>query len=206
MADYKIAVLASGGGTNLQALIDKVHNQGIADIVMVASDNAQAFALERAAAAGIPAHALPPRIGEGSKAYHRRLADIFKSYSPALLVLAGYMRLLPEEFVAASVPIINVHPSLLPAFPGLDAPVQALAYGAKISGCTVHLVDEGMDTGPVIIQEAIPILVNDTPESLHTRIKVLEHLLLVKTVKAFAQDRVTIEGSKLWLEEDINED
>jgi phosphoribosylglycinamide formyltransferase-1 len=124
--------------------------------------------------------------------------------NPDLIVLAGYMRLLPSEFIDAMPPIINVHPSLLPAFPGLEAPAQALAYGAKMTGCTVHLVDAGMDTGPVISQQALPVLPGDTPGSLHERIKLLEHKSLVEAVKAFALGRVEINGKKVELKEDTD--
>ncbi|HPZ90997.1 MAG TPA: phosphoribosylglycinamide formyltransferase [Bacillota bacterium] len=190
MSKYRVAVLASGAGSNLQALIDQVHRRGVADIVLVASDNPRAGALTRARRAGIPVLALAPRRGEGREGYHRRLARAMAPYRPDLVVLAGYMRLLPREFIGQFAPIINVHPSLLPAFPGLDAPAQALARGVKLSGCTVHLVDEGMDTGPILLQEAVPVLPGDSPETLHARIKVQEHRLLVQAVTAFARDQV----------------
>lgn len=194
MAECRVAVLASGEGSNLQALIDEVHQPGIARIVLVASDRVQARALERARAHGIPAQALPPRGGEGREDYHRRLAEIVRGAQPNLLVLAGYMRLLPQEFITGFSPIINVHPSLLPAFPGKDAPGQAIARGVKLSGCTVHLVDAGMDTGPILLQRAVPVLPGDTAETLHNRIKVQEHKALVEVVTAFA-DHGKLEGS-----------
>lgn len=204
MAEYRIAVLASGSGTNLQALIDDVHQRG-ASIVLVASDNPAAGALDRAKAAGIRAEAVLPRQGERRLAYHRRLGELLREVQPDLVVLAGYMRLLPGEFVQEFSPILNVHPSLLPAFPGLDAPKQALEYGVKLSGCTVHLVDEGMDTGPILYQEAVAVLPEDTPEALHNRIKLLEHKLLVKAVLAFAKGQVRIEGRNICLEADCDE-
>lgn len=204
MTDYRFAVLASGEGTNLQALIEEVHKPGLARIALVLSDREQAGALGRAREAGIPAVSLPPLPGEGRKFYHQRVTLLLQQVRPDLIVLAGYMRLLPPEFIGAMPPIINVHPSLLPAFPGLEAPAQALAYGAKISGCTVHLVDKGMDTGPIISQEALPILPGDTPESLHNRIKMLEHRALVLAVKAFALGQVEIYGRKIMLKEDTD--
>ena len=204
MAEYRLAVLASGEGTNLQALIDEVHLPGLASIALVLSDRGQAGALERARNAGITAVSLPPLPGEGRKLYHQRVAMTLQQVNPDLIVLAGYMRLLPSEFIDAMPPIINVHPSLLPAFPGLEAPAQALAYGAKMTGCTVHLVDAGMDTGPVISQQALPVLPGDTPGSLHERIKLLEHKSLVEAVKAFALGRVEINGKKVELKEDTD--
>lgn len=206
MAEYRVAVLASGEGSNLQALIDQVHQPGIASIVLVVSDNHQAGALVRARTHGIPTHALPPLPGEGRRPYHRRLAELVGTAQPQLLVLAGYMRLLPPEFIAKFSPIINVHPSLLPAFPGLDAPGQAVAQGVKVSGCTVHLVDAGMDTGPILMQVAVPVLPGDTGKTLHSRIKVQEHQALVRTVKALAQGRVSKAAGKYVLEEDYHED
>lgn len=194
MAEYRVAVLASGNGSNLQALIDQVHGRDIASIVLVASDRAEAGALERARTHGIPAHALPPWPGEGRGAYHRRLAELVGATQPHLLVLAGYMRLLPQEFISKFSAIINVHPSLLPAFPGLDAPGQALTRGVKVSGCTVHLVDAGMDTGPILTQVAVPVFSNDSVETLHNRIKVHEHKALVEAVVAFARGKIELEG------------
>lgn len=202
MAAYSLVVLASGEGTNLQALIDKVHLPGKAAIAAVISDREGAGALRRARKAGVPAISLPPEPGEGRKGYHRRLAAALAKYSPQLIVLAGYMRLIPGEFIAAMPPIINVHPSLLPAFSGMEAPAQALAYGAKVSGCTVHLVDAGMDTGPIISQQALPVLATDTADSLHERIKALEHEALVQGVVAFAGGRVKIAGRIITIEED----
>lgn len=205
MAECRLVVLASGEGSNLQALIDEVHGRGIARIALVASDRSQARALTRAKAADISAQALPPRAGEGRHAYYARLAGVVRPQNPNLLVLAGYMRLLPKEFIDEFSPIINVHPSLLPAFPGLNAPSQALARGVKLSGCTVHLVDSGMDTGPILIQEAVPVLPGDTAETLHNRIKVLEHRALVNAVTAFAQSRLKYTAGKYVIEEDIHE-
>lgn len=194
MTEYRVAVLASGEGSNLQALIHEVHTPDIASIVLVVSDRAKAGALVRARAHGIPAHALPPRRGEGRQAYHGRLAELVGATQPHLLVLAGYMRILPQEFISKFSPIINVHPSLLPAFPGLDAPGQALAGGVKVSGCTVHLVDAGMDTGPILTQVAVPVLPGDTAATLHNRIKVHEHKALVETVVALAREKIELEG------------
>ncbi|MTI95949.1 MAG: phosphoribosylglycinamide formyltransferase [Firmicutes bacterium] len=186
---FKLAVLASGQGSNLQALIDQVHAPGEAEVVAVLSDNPKAPALERARKAGIPAQAVAPTAGEGREAFHQRLAAVLDPYQPQLLVLAGYMRILPESFLEHFPAIINVHPSLLPAFPGLDAPRQAIEYGVKVSGCTVHQVDAGMDTGPILLQAAVPVFTDDTPETLHQRIKPWEHKLLAEAVLMWRDQR-----------------
>lgn len=203
---YRIAVLASGEGTNFQALVDKVHSPGGIELVLLVSNRTGAGALARAARAGIPALSLPPRPGEGRRDYHRRLARAIKESRPDLVVLAGYMRLLPGEFIRGLPPIINIHPSLLPAFPGLDAPAQAIAHGAEVSGCTVHLVDEGMDTGPVILQREVPVLPGDTPESLHDRIKEEEYEVLPQVCIAFAQGRISCRDGKIQVKEEFDED
>lgn len=202
---YNVAVLASGGGTNLQALIDAVHRPGLATIAVVASDNPAAGALDRARRAGIPALALAPEPGEGRKAYHRRLAARLSTYDIQLTVLAGYMRLLPGEFLHRFQPVLNVHPALLPAFPGLNAPAQAISYGVKITGCTVHLVDAGMDTGPVVLQQPLAVRRGESAEQLHQRLKPLEHALLVRAVRAFARGRVEIDGREIWIKDDDDE-
>lgn len=205
MTEYRLAVLASGEGSNLKALIDNVHRPGIASIALVVSDRERSGALAKAQNVQIPTLSLPPLPGEGRREYHGRMAVALSRWGLDLIVLAGYLRLLPAEFIRELPPIINVHPSLLPAFPGLEAPAQALAYGAKVSGCTVHLVDEGMDTGPIICQQALPILPKDTAQVLHERIKALEHRMLTEVVKAFALGRVKICDRTIVIEEDKDE-
>ncbi len=202
---YRVGVLASGNGTNLQALIDGFHVPGHGRIVVVASDNPDAHALERARQAGIPCLALAPHAAEKRVDYHNRLAQTLAEYAPELLVLAGYMRILPEEFLGKFPWVINVHPSLLPAFPGLDAPAQALAYGVKVTGCTVHVVDQGVDSGPVLLQAPLDILPGESPEQLHQRLKPLEHQLLARAVRAFAQGRVKIDGRQTSIKDGGNE-
>lgn len=202
---YKLAVLVSGDGSNLQALIDRVHKPQLATISLVASDNPAAGALKRARQADIPALALPPEPGEGRLAYHRRLSHQISQYTIDLTVLAGYMRLLPREFLRRYQPMLNVHPSLLPAFPGLDAPAQAIEYGVKLSGCTIHLVDAGMDTGPVVLQQALALRRGETAAELHRRIKSLEHSLLVRAVTAFARGQVEMQGREIWIKGEESE-
>jgi len=166
----RLAVLASGEGTNLQALLD-----GKLPVAVVGSDRRQARALERARVAGVPT------VVERNLA---RWGEILAPYEPDLVVLAGFMRILPDAFVLSH-DCINVHPSLLPAFPGLHAEEQALAYGVKVTGCTVHYVDTGVDTGPIILQSAVPVLPGDTQDTLHARIQVEEHRLLPEAVRLY---------------------
>ncbi len=172
-------MLASGEGTNVQALMDER-----LPVVVVGSDRPLARALERAHAAGV------------RTVVNRDLArwgEVLAPFQPDVVVLAGFMRLLPGDFVLSH-PCINVHPSLLPAFPGLRAPEQALAYGVKLTGCTVHYVDTGVDTGPIILQTAVPVRADDTPDSLHARIQVEEHRLLPEAVRLHLAGRLRRNG------------
>jgi phosphoribosylglycinamide formyltransferase-1 len=179
----RIAVLASGTGSNLQALIDQVHGQDGIEIVRVVSDKPGARALERAAAAGIPTTVLPLSDFADRAARDATIAAQLSADAVDLVVLAGYMAILSPDFIEAFAGrIINVHPSLLPAFPGLDAIGQAIAAGATETGVTVHHVDEGIDTGPAIAQESLAILPGETAEALARRIHEIEHRLLPAVV------------------------
>jgi phosphoribosylglycinamide formyltransferase 1 len=191
-----IAVLASGGGTNLQAILDKLHGHGEAEVVAVASDKPGALALERAGAAGVPTETFP-RDGFSDRATRdRALGDWIAARGAELVVLAGYMQLLSPEFIARYRDrVINVHPALLPAFPGLDAVAQALAYGVKVTGVTVHFVDEGVDTGPIILQRAVPVPDDRRPETLEREIHATEHELLPKAIRLIAAGRVRLDES-----------
>jgi phosphoribosylglycinamide formyltransferase-1 len=182
----RIAVLASGRGSNLAALLDRL--DASAAIVAVASDQAAAPALERAREAGIETAVFAVEDGDRA-ARDRRLADWLVERGVELVVLAGFMQLLTEA-VVERLPVVNVHPSLLPAFPGLRAWEQALAAGVRETGATVHFVDRGLDTGPVIAQEAVPVRDGDTPEALHERIQAVEHRLLPDVVMRLARDEV----------------
>jgi phosphoribosylglycinamide formyltransferase 1 len=182
-----IGVLASGEGTNLQALIDSVHGVE-AEIVGVASDRPSARALERAQAAGIPHAAFALAAGEERAARDRRIAEWISEQGAQLVVLAGYMQLLGQSFLRwFPDAVINVHPSLLPAFPGLGAVEQALAYGVRVFGVSVHLVDEGVDTGPLILQRAIELPEAHRPEQVLAALRPLEHALLPDAVRLFAR-------------------
>lgn len=186
----RAAVLASGQGSNLQALIDSVHGRE-AQIVAVASDRPDARALERAQAAGIPAAVFPLSGHADRSARDLALADWLDEHGTELVVLAGYMALLTPAFLARFPDrVINVHPSLLPAFPGIRAIEQALEHGVKVAGVTVHLVDEGVDTGAILLQRAIQIPEQCDAETLHTALQPLEHELLPEAVRLFASGRV----------------
>jgi phosphoribosylglycinamide formyltransferase-1 len=186
-----VAVLASGAGTNLQALLDRIHGRDGVEIVAVASDKPEATALERARAAGVtaevfPASSFPTRADRDSA-----LAGWLLSRQVELVVLAGYMQLLSDQFLGRfERRVINVHPALLPAFPGLRAVEQALEYGVKVFGVTVHFVDEGVDTGPVILQRAIEIHDPGSPEDVLARLHEVEHELLPEAVRLIAAGAV----------------
>lgn len=192
----RIAVLASGRGSNLQALIENVENGFIpAEIALVVSDKAEAPALNRASQHGIERAEFTDKDFPGREIFDRELAGFIKAKNIDLICLAGFMRILGTDFVGAFPNgIINIHPSLLPSFPGLNAQRQALEYGVKYSGCTVHFVDEGMDTGPIIGQRAVPVFENDTVESLSGRILEQEHQLYPWVVRQIALGNVHVNG------------
>jgi phosphoribosylglycinamide formyltransferase-1 len=185
---FPIAVLVSGTGTNLQALLDTVHGREV-EIVAVASSVAGAPALERAAKHGVPTAVFPRADYEGDRgARDAALADWLKERGARLVVLAGYMELLGEPFLARFPgAVLNVHPSLLPAFPGLGAIEQALAYGVKVFGVTVHYVDAGIDSGPVILQGAVELPDARDPAEVLAALRPLEHGLLAEAVRLFAR-------------------
>ncbi len=187
----RVAVLASGEGTNLQAMIDRVHGREGVQIVAVASDKPQARALERAASAGIAGDEFPAESYGDRVARDVAIADWLLGLDVGLVVLAGYMQLLSGAFLARfRNRVINVHPALLPAFPGLDAVGQALAYGVKVFGVTVHFVDEGVDSGPVILQRAIEVPGARGPDDVLERLHAIEHELLPEAVRLIARGAV----------------
>lgn len=199
-----IAVLASGRGSNLQAIIDAIADKTLdADIKIVLSDKADAVALERAKAAGILAKHINPKNYPAKADYEEAILKEIREQNCGLICLAGYMRIFSPYFVKnAPCKIMNIHPSLLPSFPGLHAHQQALDYGVKYSGCTVHFVDEGVDSGAIIFQEIVDVLPDDTEESLSARILVKEHQLYPKAIKAFGENRLVIDGRKVTYLED----
>lgn len=181
----KFVVLASGRGSNFKAILDEIKNGGInGEIAAVISDHFDAKALEIARAAEIEAIYGNPQSGE----YHEWLLNLVRSYAPDYVLLAGYMRIVPKEFVAAfPKKIINIHPALLPSFKGLHGQRQALEYGVKITGCTVHYVDENMDTGEIIAQRAVEVKDGDTEETLSERILEQEHQLYPAVVRMLSE-------------------
>jgi phosphoribosylglycinamide formyltransferase 1 len=200
----RLGVLASGSGTNLQALLDACAAGKIdGRVAVVVSNVPGAQALERAARAGAAAVLRPSRAEPDRSAYDRRLVEVLRDHQVELVCLAGYMRVVTSAFLSAFGPapgtrgcprVMNVHPGLLPSFPGLHAQRQALAHGARLAGCTVHFVDEGTDTGPIVVQAAVPVLPGDTEEALGRRILAQEHRLYPQAVQWFAQGRLSLEG------------
>jgi phosphoribosylglycinamide formyltransferase-1 len=190
----KVAVLASGTGTNLQALIDEVHGRDGITIVAVASDNPEAQALERAAEAGIPTAVFARREFAGDRvARDRAMAAWLRERGTQLVVMAGYMQLVSEEFLDRFPDaVINVHPSLLPAFPGIDAVGQSIAYGVKLFGVTVHFADAGLDTGAVIMQRSVGLPDARELDDVLPHIRAIEHQMLPEVVRLFARGAVRI--------------
>jgi phosphoribosylglycinamide formyltransferase-1 len=189
-----VAVLASGTGTNLQALLDRVHGRDGIQIVAVASDKPDAPALQRARAARIANAAFPLAIHSGRVERDRAMADWLAERDVELVVLAGYMQLLSDEFLARFPDrVINVHPALLPAFPGVKPVADALAYGVKVFGVTVHFVDGGVDSGPVILQRAVELPSARTPEEVLERLHPIEHELLPEAVRLIARGAVSFD-------------
>ncbi|HWJ42734.1 MAG TPA: phosphoribosylglycinamide formyltransferase [Solirubrobacterales bacterium] len=194
MSAFRIVVLASGSGTNLQAILDQLHGQGVVEVVAVGSDKPGAGALARAAGADVdtavfPVDAYADRMGRDAA-----MGDWVESHHPALVVLAGYMQLLTEPFVARFAGrIVNIHPALLPDFPGLDAIGQALEAGVRETGVTVHFVDEGIDTGPVILQRRVPVPVGPERGVLEAAVHTVEHQLYPEAIRMIAEGRVRID-------------
>ncbi|MGB2840076.1 MAG: phosphoribosylglycinamide formyltransferase [Actinomycetes bacterium] len=199
MARARVVVLVSGGGTNLQALIDATaHADYPANVVAVGADRPDIAALDRATAAGIPTFVAAPEQYPDRHAWDRALAEATMAYRPDLVVLAGFMRLVgPALLEQLPHQVINTHPALSPAFPGMHGARDALDYGVKITGCTIFVVDTGVDTGPIVAQVAVPVLDDDDPVRLHERIKERERELLVKTVAELVTGTYRIEGRKV---------
>jgi len=190
---FRIVVLASGSGTNLQAILDSVHGSDGIEVVGVGSDKPEARALERAAAAGIPTAVFPRDAHADRAARDAALGDWIEGLGADLVVLAGYMQLLSPEFVARfRNRVVNVHPALLPAFPGLDAIGQALAAGVEVTGVTVHFVDEGVDTGPPILQREVPVPPGGDRERLEQAVHAVEHELYPEAIRMIARGLVRI--------------
>ena len=198
-----LAVLASGRGSNLGAILDACRADDFpARVAVVVSDRESAAALERARREGVDAVFLDPKACGDRAAYDDALVATLEPYRPGLVCLAGFMRLLGSAFVKAwAGRLMNIHPSLLPAFPGLHPHRQALDYGVKVSGATVHFVDDGVDSGPVILQASIPVRADDTEDSLSARILVEEHRLYPEAIRLFAEGRLAIAGRRVHVQE-----
>ncbi len=200
----RLAVLASGNGSNLQAIIDAANREEISgSVAVVFSDKEESFALERARRHGIEALFLNPGHYSHREAYDSDVVYLLREREIELVILAGFMRLLSPHFVEQyRGRIMNIHPALLPSFPGVDGVKQALRYGVKVSGCTVHFVDEGLDTGPIILQEAVKVYDNDTEESLQERIHKVEHRLYPRAVQLFIEGRLRVEERRCFIDEE----
>lgn len=195
----KLGVLVSGRGSNLQSIIDHIEEGKLsAKIMVVISDKENAYALERAKKHGIPAVFINPAEYSSKEDFEKAIGDELEKREVELICLAGFMRILSPYFVNRfRNRIINIHPALLPSFPGLHAQRQAVDYGVKLAGCTVHFVDESVDGGPVIIQAVVPVFDDDTDETLSERILRYEHKIYPMAIKLIAEGRVKLEGRKV---------
>lgn len=196
-----VGVLISGSGTNLQALIDaSAHGELDARIAVVISNKPEAYGLERARKAGIPAVFIDRSRFTTIAAYNAAITEVLQQHEVELVVMAGYMRLLGQEVLRAYPErVINLHPALLPAFPGASAIHDAFEYGVKVTGVTVHLADEHFDRGPILCQEAVRVAEDDTVATLEARIHSVEHALIVEAVRLFAQQRIALDGRRVQI-------
>jgi phosphoribosylglycinamide formyltransferase-1 len=196
VTEARLAVFASGGGTNLQALLD---DPLIGPwVVLVVSDRPRAHALERARARGVDALVLDPSGYADAAAFDRATLELLRNRAIDVVALAGYMRIVGPELVRAyEGRMLNVHPALLPAFPGTTSVADALAWGVKVTGVTVHIVDAEVDHGPIVAQEAVPVLPEDDWDALEARIHEVEHRLLPAAVRALVQGRIAVEGRRV---------
>jgi phosphoribosylglycinamide formyltransferase-1 len=201
----RLGVLASGRGSNFQSIIDAVDNKTLkAEIVLLITDNPAAFAIERAKKRGIEYLVIRPKEFSSRDEFYEKVSGEFQSRGVDLVILAGFMRIIRKPFIDAFPNrIMNIHPALLPAFRGLHGQKQALEHGVKIAGCTVHFVDEGMDTGPIIIQAAVPVYPDDTEETLSERILKLEHKIYPEAIRLFSEGRLEVDGRTVKIKEDV---
>ncbi len=199
-----IAVLVSGSGSNLQAIIDASEKGEIpCRVGIVVSNNPDAFGLARAAKHGIPTEVVRHKEFPSREEFDRKLVEIVRRSGAELVCLAGFMRVLTPVFVRAFPNrILNIHPALLPSFPGTHGPKQALEYGVRFSGCTVHVLDEGVDTGPIVVQAVVPVFGKDTEETLAARILVQEHRIYPMAIRMFFGGRLRIEGRRVRVDGD----
>jgi phosphoribosylglycinamide formyltransferase-1 len=203
-----IGVLISGSGTNLQSIIDAIEAEELdAKIQLVLSNRAEAYGLVRAKKHGIPVEVLDHKRFSSREDFDQAVVDILRDREVELVVLAGFMRLLSPVFVRAySNRIMNIHPALLPAFPGLHVQKKALEHGVRFSGCTVHFVNEECDEGPIIIQAVVPVFPDDTEESLAARILEQEHRIYPRAIQLYSEGRLRIEGRRVFVDGLAKED
>ena len=196
---FKLAILVSGYGSNLQAIIDNIERNYLsAEIALVLSNVKNAFALERGKKHGLETIFLDPKTFTNRDDYEDKMIEILQSKSIDLICLAGFMRILSKKFIQTfPKKIINIHPSLLPAFPGLNVQKKALEYGAKFSGCTVHFVNEEVDGGPIILQSTVPILDEDDTESLSGKILEQEHIIYPEAIRLIIEKKLTFSGRRV---------
>ena len=200
MAKEKLGVLCSGRGTDLQSIIDAIEaGQVPAEIAIVLTDK-EAYALERARKAGIEAVCVDRKQFDGREPFEKALIEKLEAAGVTLVVLAGFMRILTPYFVGHFAGrIMNIHPALLPSFPGAHAHRDVLAYGVKVSGCTVHFEDEGTDSGPIIMQAAVPVLDDDTEETLGARVLKEEHRIYPECIRLYCEGKLKVEGRKVTI-------
>lgn len=202
-APCRLGILISGSGTNMENIAREIEEGRLpARVAVVLSDNPEAYGLVRAREHGLEAVVVDPAAYADRAAHERELLRVLREREVSLVVLAGYMRLLGPRFVAAfRQRIMNIHPALLPSFPGTSGVADALAYGVRVTGVTVHFVDEGLDSGPVILQEAVPVLPGDDAESLHERIHEVEYRLYPRAIRYFCEGRLAVEGRRVHIRE-----
>lgn len=200
----RLGVLLSGSGTNMENIAKQIDEGKLdASIEVVISDRKDAYGLVRAERRGLRAVFVDPAAFPDRESYDRELVRILKGHQVDLVVLAGYMRLVTKAFLDEfPMRVMNIHPALLPAFPGTSAVADALAYGVRVTGVTVHFVDEGVDTGPIILQEAVPVFPTDEVETLHQRLHQVEYRLYPEAIRLFCQGKLKIEGRRVLILED----
>jgi len=202
MEKKKLAVLVSGNGSNLQAILDSIEKGKLeAEVAVVISNKPQVYALERASLAGITTEYIEQKEGESREKYDQRLMEALENHQVDLVLLAGFLHRLSPAFVQKyQGRLINIHPSLLPAFPGLNAQEQAFEHGVKVTGATVHFVDEGLDSGPIILQSPALVQPDDTMETLRERILRVEHWIYPQAVKLYLEGKLKLVGKKVIVE------
>jgi phosphoribosylglycinamide formyltransferase-1 len=194
-----LGVLVSGSGSNFQSIIDQIEKGNLdASLKVVISNNPDAYALERAKKHNIPAVVIDHNNFHDRDEFDQKMIDVLNSYSVQLVIMAGFMRILTPLFIKAfPMRIMNIHPAILPSFQGIHAQERAFEYGVKFSGCSVHFADEGVDTGPVIIQSVVPVYIDDTAETLQQRILKEEHRIFPQAIQFYAEDKLEIIGRKV---------